>query len=95
MHLILEVPEIEPFLWSVKNDLEPDCPNALDKFVYDTATDILNGMLTECFNMEAFFDDRVMLCANDAIDGIFRELCSYAAVGFLILDRDSVAVNIH
>lgn len=96
MQLIVEIPDVlETFLWSVKHDIEPDDPGALDPFLYKLAGDILNGMLTECEGVEAFFNDELIEQARHTLNCIFNELCSCSASSFQIIDRDSVVVTLH
>lgn len=100
LNVVLEIPELESFLQQLTDVVSPDHPIDSDyifsEHIYDIATELLTAILLggeEASNLSESYPESLLLCAEDLIGVIFKELCAMCAFQFIVLDSTSVVAT--
>ena len=99
MQVLLMIPEIRVLVRMTAYYRDPDAPSRLpeatDRLIYDTATDIVESVLTEASG-DLDCDDTLIEYAAIAIAKIKHQLNAVALESLTILDRyGNVAVTVY
>lgn len=94
MYVILEVPEVENLLMLLGNEIDPDDPDYFTVKLYKMASGVLSCYLEDYNTLIDNFPPIIIECVCDTMHCIFEELCSQSACGIIVMDRDSVCVDV-